>query len=116
MSFLKNILLVICAFVSLPAYAGADIAGPVQRVQVDAGGNIWFAMDTTTASAYCKPGWFNLTMYIPKSSPEYPYYFAMLLTAASKGKSIYIANISVFDGTVSCDITKTGYGIVLLQS
>ncbi|QBC45221.1 hypothetical protein [Iodobacter fluviatilis] len=116
MSFLRNILLVICVFVSLPSYAGIDISGPVQRVQVDAGGNIWFAMDTTAASTYCKPGWFDLTMYIPKSSPEYPYYFAMLLTAASKGNSVFIANISIFVGTEPCDITKTGYGIVFLKN
>jgi hypothetical protein len=54
-------------------------------------------------------------MYVPKDSPLFPYYFAMLVTAVSKGKTIYAANISVFDGTQPCDITKTGYGLVLLQ-
>ena len=72
-------------------------------------------MDTTSASTYCKPGWYSLTMYVPKENPQFPYYFAMLVAAASKGKSVFVANISVFDGTGPCDITKTGYGLVFLQ-
>lgn len=51
-------------------------------------------------------------MYVPKGHPEYPYYFAMLMAAASKGRNVRIANISMFNGTVACDITKTGYGLV----
>jgi len=47
--------------------------------------------------------------------PNCPYYFAMLVAAASKRKTIYVGNISVFDGATPCDITKTGYGIVFYQ-
>jgi hypothetical protein len=97
------------------SYAGVDITGPVQRVQVAADGTLWFAMDTTAASTYCKPGWYSLTMYVPKDNPQYPYYFAMLVAAASKGNSVKVANISVFDGSTACDITKTGYGLVFIQ-
>jgi hypothetical protein len=111
----KAILLVAVSLISLAARAGVDIAGPVQRVQVGPDGTLWFAMDTTVASTYCRPGWYSLTMYVPKGHPEYPYYFAMLVAAASKGKSVYVANISVFDGTTPCDITRTGYGLVFLQ-
>ena len=103
------------ALSSLVARAGVDIAGPVQRVQLDANGNLWFAMDTTTASTYCQPGWYSLTMYVPKDNPQFPYYFAMLVAAASKGKSVYVANIDVFNGTTPCDITRTGYGLMFLQ-
>jgi len=100
---------------SISANAGVDIAGPVQRVQIAPDGTLWFAMDTTPASTYCKPGWYSLTMYVPPSNAQYPYYFAMLVTAASKGKSVYVANISIFNGSTSCDITQTGYGLVFLQ-
>jgi hypothetical protein len=100
---------------TLTAQAGVDISGPVQRVQIAPDGTLWFAMDTTSAATYCKPGWYSLTMYVPKDNPQYPYYFAMLVAAAAKGKSVYVANISVFDGSTSCDITKTGYGLVFLQ-
>jgi hypothetical protein len=108
-----------CLFLCLgagTAHAGADIAGPVQRVQLAPDGNLWFTMETTPVSTYCKPGWFGLTMYVPKSHPDYAYYFSILTVAVAKGKSVYVANISVFDGSTGCDITKTGYGIVLLQS
>lgn len=97
------------------ARAGGDISGPVQRVHIAADGKLWFAMDTSGASAYCKPGWFSLTMFVPKEHPEYPYYYAMLMMAVSKGKSLYVANLSMFDGTGPCDITKTGYGLVIVQ-
>lgn len=96
-------------------HAGVDIAGPVQRVQVAADGKLWFSMDTTSAATYCKPGWNSLTMYVPADHPQYPYYFAILLAAASKGKSVFVANISVFNGSIPCDITQTGFGLVFLQ-
>lgn len=102
-------------FPALTAQAGVDISGPVQRVQIASDGKLWFAMDTTVVSTYCKPGWNALTMFVPKDHPEYPYYFAMLLAAASKGKSVYVANISIYDGSGPCDITKTGYGLVFIQ-
>jgi hypothetical protein len=105
-------LLFLCASVS---YAGVDIHGPVQRVQIAADGKLWFSMDTTPVATYCRPGWNSMTMYIPKESAEYPYYFAMLMTAVAKGKNVTVANISIYDGSVSCDITKTGYGLVLFQ-
>lgn len=72
-------------------------------------------MDTTTAETFCKPGWHKLTMYVPKDHPRYPYYFATIMTAATKGKQVYTGNISKYDGTEPCDITKTGYGLVLMN-
>lgn len=110
--FLMSLLLCIT---TATAHAGADISGPVERVQLAPDGKLWFSMDTTPATTYCKAGWYRLTMYVPKEDPNFAYYFAIIMTAVSKGKSIYIANISAFDGTTACDITKTGYGIVLLQ-
>jgi hypothetical protein len=95
--------------------AGIDIIGTVERVQIAPDGKIWFSMDTTSSSTYCKSDWNGLNMYIPKDSPEYPYYFAMLLTAASKGKRVLVANISRYDGSTPCDITQTGYGLVFYQ-
>lgn len=106
--------LALCSL-AIAAHAGIDIAGPVERVQIAGDGNLWFSMDTTAASKYCKAGWNGMTMFIPKDHPQYPYYFAMLVAAASKGKTVYVGNISIYDGTVSCDITKTGYGLVFYQ-
>ena len=102
-------------FAALAAQAGVDIAGPVQRVHIAPDGKLWFAMDTTSASTYCAQVLFSLTMYGPKDHPKYPYYFAMLVAAASKGKNVMVANISMYNGTVPCDITKAGYGLVFLQ-
>lgn len=97
------------------SYGGVDISGPVQRVQIGADGTLWFSMDTTPAATYCRAGWNDMRLYVPKESAEYPYYFAMLMTAAAKGKNVYVANISIFNGSTACDITKTGYGLVFYQ-
>lgn len=96
------------------AFAGTDISGPVQRLHVAEDGALWFSMDTTSAQTFCKPGWFSLTMFVPANHPQYQYYYGILLTAVAKGRSVVVANISHYNGTVSCDITKTGYGLVLL--
>ncbi|MBY0444263.1 MAG: hypothetical protein K2Q15_03530 [Burkholderiales bacterium] len=112
---MKKLCFAILLILSSLSFAGVDIAGPVQRVQLAPDGKLWFTMETTSAATYCKPGWFSLTMYIPRDHPDFAYYFAMLLSATAKGKSVYIANISAFDGSGPCDITKTGYGLVVLQ-
>lgn len=106
---------ILLSLVASQARAGVDIAGPVEQVHLAADGKLWFVMQTTPASTYCKPGWASLNMYVPKEHAEYPYYYAMLMTAVSKGKSVYVANISVYNGTEPCDITKTGFGLMLLQ-
>ncbi|MBT9495571.1 MAG: hypothetical protein IV107_25145 [Paucibacter sp.] len=95
------------------AHAGADVSGPVEIVQIAPDGKIWFRITNQFAASFCLQGWNNLNMYIPSGHPEYPYYFAMLMTSVSKGKAVYIANISTFNGSTACDITKTGYGLVL---
>lgn len=95
-------------------FAGTDISGPVQRLHLASDGTLWFSMDTTNAQTFCKPGWFSLTMYVPASHPQYQYYYGILMTAVAKGRSVMVANISHFNGTESCDITKTSYGLVLL--
>ena len=113
--FVKLAMSFVLLFSALEAIAGVDISGPVQAVQVAPDGTLWFAMDTTPASTYCISGWMGLTMYVPNDHPQYPYYFAMLVAAASKNKNVYVGNISIYNGSSSCDITKTGYGLVFLQ-
>lgn len=100
------------------AHAGADLVGQVANVQLASDGKLWFSMTaaagTTAPSTYCKPGWAGLNLHVPKDHSEYPYYYAMLMTAVSKGKQVYVANVSIYDGTGPCDITKTGYGLMIL--
>jgi len=117
--FLKKIFLAIFFVVaqillSQFAHAGADLWANVQRMQIDGAGTIWFAIDSPDSTKYCKPYWFEMNMYIKPDNPQYVYYYGILLTAITKGKAVVIANISTFDGTVSCDIAKTGYGIVIM--
>ena len=112
---LKLALALVLVTSSITANAGVDIAGQVQRVQIAGDGTLWFAMDTTPAATFCKPGWNGMTMYIPATHPQFRYYYAMLLAATSTGKSVYVANISIFNGSTSCDITQTGYGLTLFN-
>src|SRR5437879_6181002 len=97
------------------AYAGADLRGTVPQVQLNGNGDLYFTVSDPSTSTYCLPGWAGLTMYIPKTDSNFPYYYGLLLTAVSKAKPVYIANISIYNGSTLCDITKTGYGVMLLQ-
>jgi hypothetical protein len=97
------------------ASAGVDIGGYVQRMQVESNGTLWFLIDSPEAPKYCKPGWWEFNMYIPASHPQYAFYYGLLLTSLTKTKPIQLANISTFNGTEPCDISKTGYGIVLMK-
>lgn len=92
-----------------------DALGQVARVQVAADGKLWFAMEFAPATTYCKQGWFNMNLYVPADHPQYPYYYALLVTAVSKGKNVMAANLDWFDGSGPCDVTKTGFGLVLTQ-
>jgi hypothetical protein len=98
------------------AAAGVDASGPVDVVQVSANGDLNFRMQAINVniSNYCKGGWYGLNMFVPKGHPEYPYYYAMVMTAATKAKNLYVANVGIYNGTTVCDITKTGYGLVLV--
>lgn len=112
---LHKLFVIFLLIYSLPTFAGVDVQGTVQKLQIAQNGSIVFSINSTVASTYCKAGWAGLNMYVPASNAQYPYYFSLLATAFSKGKSVYIANISKFDGTTSCDITQTGFGLMLLQ-
>lgn len=62
---------------------------------------------------YCKPGWYGFNMYIPTSDSAFPYYYGLITSALAKGQNVYVANISHYDGSTACDLTRTGYGIVV---
>lgn len=112
----RNVVLFVALLLSaVSAKAGVDLSGPVQLIQVAPDGKLWFQMNTTPAATYCQTGWNGFTMYIPKDDPNYQYYFALLVAAVTKSKSVYVANISMYNGTTPCDITKTGYGLILVQ-
>jgi len=97
------------------AHAGFDLWGYVQRVQIGPDGKIWFLLDSPDAPTYCKADWFGFNLYIPPENPQYAFYYGILMTALAKQRMVVVANISVFNGTTACDITKTNYGIVLLK-
>ena len=114
LSALRNLLYAI-SLAGAPAYAGVDLVGPVQALEIAPDGTLWFRMDTTSASSYCTSGWLGMTLFIPANSPQYPYYFSVLAMAVSKAKLVQIGNISFYNGTTPCDVTKTGYGLAILQ-
>ncbi|MDH5325961.1 MAG: hypothetical protein OEZ68_00670 [Gammaproteobacteria bacterium] len=109
----KYIISLAFVFVTFSAFAGVDVESTVERVQIKGDGNLWIKMTDARFDQYCRPGWFGFNLYIPVSDKSYPYYYGLVTTALSKGQRLYIANISVFDGTQPCDLTQTGYGVVL---
>jgi hypothetical protein len=107
-----RILLIAVLFSGL-CHAGVDLQSTVERLKVSGDGKLWIKMTSSRFDDYCKPGWYGFNMYIPESDPSYPFYYAVLNTALSNGNNVYLANISHFDGTTACDLTKTGYGVVI---
>lgn len=104
------------AFFAVPcdANAGVDVSGLVQRIWQHPNGNLYFRIDSSISDTYCQKGWWDTNMYIPAGDPNYAFYYGLLLASISKQRPIYLGNISYFNGTVPCNITQTGYGIVLL--
>jgi hypothetical protein len=102
-----------------PAFAGVDSYGTVNKIQVASDGTLLFSIvpvaGTPDPTLYCKPGWGGLNMYVPASNAQYAYYYGLLLNSFNKGFAVLVANISVFNGSTACDVTQTGYGVLLLK-
>ena len=115
---MNNIRKIVAAVVllagAMPVYAGFDASGLIARMWVTSNGDLYFVLNNTSANVYCKPGWYGFNFVVPKGDTTYPYYYGVITTAIAKSLTVDIPNLDVFNGTGPCDITKTGYGIVLL--
>ncbi|MDW6003568.1 hypothetical protein [Vibrio mangrovi] len=109
---MKKLLLMLVLLSSNFAFAGVDLSGTIERVHMN-GDKLWLKMSNTDFDRYCKPGWYGFNLYIPVSDKSFPYYNGLVTSALATGQSLYIANISHFNGSGACDLTKTGYGIVV---
>lgn len=99
------------------AFAGVDIFGTVSGMQMAPDGTLWFSISSPANSqqpgTFCANHWDGLNMYIPAGDPNFFYYYGLLMLSLSKSRQIYLGNISIYNGSTPCDITKTGYGIVV---
>lgn len=111
----KSIGLLVGLCFSIHAFAGFDVTGKITSIQLNDAG-LYFAFSNRAADEYCKVGWASLSFYVPAKHKDYPYYYGLISTANIHKQTVRIANISVFDGTTACDITKTGYGLVVYTS
>lgn len=105
------------------SWAGVDIHGNISKVWL-ARGNLYFGMKNTSFSnaqnyssvsveTFCKKVWAGLNFYVPVKSVDFPYYYGLITSANAKGNRVLIANVSIYDGSAMCDITRTNYGIVV---
>ena len=113
---MKRLFFVVLMVLSFDIFAGADLKGKIARTWLDQSGNLWMKMDSAAFDNYCKPGWYNFNLYIPSTDKSFPYYYGMITSAQAKQQYVYLANMSTFDGSKACDLTKTGYGIVVLSN
>lgn len=124
MSFLQRrvrqlaaLVLLLLAGHSQLAMAGADVFGVVNALQVAPDGKLWFSIvpgqGSPSPGTYCKLGWAGLGMYVSPDNPQYAFYYGLLLASLTKGAGIYVANVSVFNASTPCDISQTGYGLML---
>lgn len=115
MSLLKKAALLAACVFSTSIFAGVDINGPVTKAQMAPDG-FYFLVTSASSSPYCKAGWAGLNMFVPKDHPEFFQYYGMVLSALAKAKNLYIANVDLGNnGSAPCDVTKSGYGIMMLQ-
>lgn len=113
---MKKLIFVFLLMFSQVSQAGVDLASTVGRIKFNGDGRLWLKMTNPRFDEYCKPGWYGFNLYIPESDPAFPYYYGLITSALANNQKLYIANISKFDGSVVCDLTKTGYGVVVLKS
>lgn len=98
---------------SVNASAGVDLQSKIDRIKLSGDGKLWLKMADSRFDQYCKQGWYGFNLFIPESSPSFPYYYGLIASALANNQPLYIANVSVFNGSTACDLTKTGYGIVV---
>ncbi len=113
---MKYLLAFIFFLLPFACYSGVDLTSKISRVKLNGDGNLWIKMESDSFDEYCKPGWFGFNLYIPESDKYFPYYYGLLTSALASGQNVYIANISKYDGSTACDLTKTGYGVVVLKT
>jgi hypothetical protein len=112
---MKKIFVLILALLPMLTMAGTDLSGKVERMAIRGDGNLWIKLNNASFDTYCKPGWFGFNLYIPTQSADYPYFYGLVTTALAQDKTLYIANISTYNGSTACDLTKTSFGIVMLK-
>jgi len=114
--FLQIIFLLLLVTFSKHGVSGTDLTSKIDRIQINGDGKLWIKLSEPRFDEFCKPAWFGFNVYIPQSDKNYPYYYGLVTTALTHSHYVRISNISYFDGTKPCDITQTGYGIVLLKN
>ncbi len=114
MKSLKAVISTLLLVIANSSFAGVDLTGTVTGVQQAPDGTLYFAISSTAANTYCMNHWAGLNMLIPAGDPNYAYYYGLLVLAMSKAKTVYLGNMSVYNGTTPCDVTKTGYGVMVL--
>ncbi|SMF57445.1 hypothetical protein SAMN02745866_03674 [Alteromonadaceae bacterium Bs31] len=110
----KILAILVILSVPIELLAGYDVTGYITSVHLKAG-VLQFSFSNSNANTYCKPGWGGMNFYVPRDHEDFPYYYGLISSANASKQFVRLANISVFDGTTACDITKTGYGIHVYQ-
>jgi hypothetical protein len=102
-------------FATITNAHAVDARGVVTEIWLKPGTNqLWFSINGTDTSPYCVANWLGVSMYVPTTSSDYPYIYGMLVTSMTKNIAIYMPGISIYQNSTDCDITKTGYGLLLV--
>lgn len=111
----KAFLIVMLGLITSSAFGGTDIVGKVVAVHIDSS-SLKFELKGASVATYCAGGWAGLNMIVPKTDPQFPYYYSQVLAAYKENWNVYIGNVSALGtGIQYCDITKTGYGILVIK-
>ena len=107
---------ILSLMLSSHALAGVDLSSTIERIKLNGDGKLWLKMTSASFEQYRKPGWYGFNLFIPESDKISYITMDLLPQHILNSQSLYIANISKFDGAQTCDITQTGYGIVVKKT
>ena len=112
----KIIGILLLANLASTAFAGTDEKGVVAQMWVDSTGNLWFRLNNTNADSICGSSlWYNNNLYVPAGNASYALYYGIVLASVTKNLTVDVPDLGYPAGNVNpCDITKTGYGIMLI--
>lgn len=105
-----------CAiFFQLNAY-GYDVCGKVNYINLRTEGLYWSVIRNDTEK-FCSglSSYQNMMMVVPVSHPQFAYYYGLVSMAYAQSQILCSLNVHLLGEQVVCDVTKTGYGIMLYK-
>lgn len=108
-----KVIVLLSSLFSFSIFAGVDFTGKIESVWLEDDDKFWFKIDHQGVDEYCSSTWFGFNLYVLKSDPDFAYYYALITSALVQNQSVRVSNVDSLDPDEPCDISATGYGLVV---